>query len=70
VPEQFLCILQRMRKLSAQIRPEIVFAQIDDLLKKIIPAAESLKSELAITHPCPVYDEILQIITLNAQRLS
>ena len=55
---------------DCQIRPEIVFAQIDDLLKKIIPAAESLKSELAITHPCPVYDEILQIIKLNAQRLS
>ena len=55
---------------DCQIRPEIVFAQIDDLLMKIIPAAEALKSELAITHPCPVYDEILQIIKLNVQRLS
>ena len=55
---------------DCQIRPEIVFAQIDDLLMKIIPAAESLKSELAITHPSSVYDEILQIIKLNVQRLS
>ena len=55
---------------DCQIRPEIVFTQIDDLLKKIIPAAESLKNELAINHPCPVYDEIIQIIKLNVKRLS
>ena len=55
---------------DCQIRPEIVFTQIDDLLKKIIPAAETLKNELAINHPCPVYDEIIQIIKLNVKRLS
>ena len=55
---------------ECQIRPEIVFAQIDDLLVKIIPAAEALKNELAASYPCPVYDEILQIIKRNVQRLS
>ena len=55
---------------DCNVRPEIVFAQIDDLIVKIIPAAEALKNELAANYPCPVYDEILQIIKRNAQRLS
>ena len=55
---------------DCKIRPGIVFAQIDDLLAKIIPAAEALKNELAENYPNPVYDEILQIIKRNAQRLS
>ena len=55
---------------DCKIRPEIVFAQIDDLLAKIIPAAEALKNELAENYPNPVYDEILQIIKQNAQQLS
>ena len=33
VPEQFLCILQRMRKLSAQIRPLSVNSRMKKLLK-------------------------------------
>lgn len=55
---------------DCNVRPEIVFAQIDDLIVKIIPAAEALKNELAASYPCPVYDEILQIIKRNVQRLS
>ena len=31
---------------------------------------EALKNELAASYPCPVYDEILQIIKRNVQRLS
>ena len=55
---------------DCNVRPEIVFVQIDNLLVKIIPAVGALKNELAASYPCPVYDEILQIIKRNAQRIS
>ena len=50
---------------ACNIRPEIVLAQLDDIVSKITPIAETLAKELQELHPSPVYSAILDIIHTN-----
>ena len=55
---------------ECDIRAEIVMNQIEDLIRKIVPAATELANELNIKYPCPIYNDIIQIIKHNAMQLT
>lgn len=52
------------------LSPKLVLAHLDDLAKRIVPAAHALSDGLAVNWPSPVYPKIVAIIEKQATRIS